>query len=59
MTHLLMNIIGCFVAQQKSSNNREDKMLSGFHCEINIAIAICYLEEAPVDSACRLDYWVL
>lgn len=58
MTHLLMNIIGRFVAQQKSSRKEKGTCYPASIVKL-IAIAICYLEEAPVDSACRLNYWVL
>lgn len=58
MTHLLMNIIGCFIAQQKSSTIEKIRCYPASIVKL-IAIAICYLEEAPVDSAWRLDYWVL
>lgn len=53
-----MNIIGRFVAQQKSITIEKIRCYPASTVKL-IAIAICYLEEAPVDSACRLDYWVL
>lgn len=58
MTHLLLNIIGCFVAQQKSSRIEKGTRYPASTVKL-IAIAFCYSEEASVDSACRLNYWVL